>query len=58
MSNFDNHHAVIANLKKAGKSQDVVYPYAFGMVWAWLSEKARAEIIKATEKMVEESEKN
>lgn len=55
LSNITRSNEVLENLRNAGKSRDVVAPYAFGMCWAWLTEQAREQIIKATEKMVAES---
>lgn len=54
---MDEIQVVIENLRKAGKSQDVVYPYALGLVSAYLTEKQLKEIIKATERIIAESEK-
>lgn len=59
MSNINKSSELIANLKKSksvGKGME--YPYAFGMAWAWLSEKQRQEILDTAEKMAKESEKN
>jgi len=55
LSNSDRYQEVIDNLKQAGKTQDIVYAYAFGMVWAYLSDKAREQIIKSAEQMAKEN---
>ena len=56
MSNsIDKNLEVIENLRSAGKSENVVYAYAFGMAWAWLTDEARLQILKATLDMVKES---
>lgn len=58
MSNIDRNLEVIENLRKSGKKNDIVYAYAFGMAWAWLTDEARAQVIKTAENLAKESEKN
>lgn len=55
LSNSDRYQEVIENLKKAGKTQDIVYAYAFGMAWAYLSDNARSKVMKAAEQMAKEN---
>lgn len=47
---------VIENLKKSGKSQDILYPYALGLVSAYLTDKQLKQVIKASERILAESE--
>ena len=54
MSNINKSSELIENLKASGKSNDTVYAYAFGMAWAYLSEKGREEVLKSAEKMAKE----
>jgi hypothetical protein len=54
MSNINQTGELIANLKLAGQKNDTVYAYAFGMAWAYLSEKGREEVLKSAEKMAKE----
>ncbi len=58
MSNIDKNLEVIENLRKSGKKNDIVYAYAFGMAWAYLTDEARSQIIKSAENLAKESEKN
>mgnify|MGYP006294125865 CR=1 FL=1 len=58
MSNINKNDELIANLKKAGWKNDTVYAYAFGMAWAWLSEKERQQVLDSAEKMAQEKENN
>jgi len=54
MSNIGKSSELIANLKKSGQGRDVVYAYAFGMAWAYLTEKQRQIILDTAEKMAKE----
>jgi hypothetical protein len=55
LSNINRTNEVLENLRNAGKPRDVVAPYAFGLAWAYLTEKARDEVIKASERILKES---
>ena len=55
MENLSNNGLeVIESLRKAGKKNDIVYAYAFGMAWAYLTDEARIQILKLVEKMANE----
>lgn len=58
MSNLHKSGELIEHLRKSGKSTETVYAYAFGMAWAWLSDKQREQVLKSAEKMAKESEQN
>ena len=54
MSNINKSSELIENLKASGKSNDTVYAYAFGMAWAWLTDKQREQVLQSAEKMAKE----
>lgn len=58
MSNIGKTGELIANLKKSGIDYKVAHAYAFGMAWAYLTEKQRQIILDTAERMAKESEKN
>jgi hypothetical protein len=60
MSNIGKSNEVVKNIMKSGRATTdaTAYAYAFGMVWAWLTEADREHIIATAEQMVKDKDNN